>query len=190
MKLRGRAEAPALGAEGAQFPSARGANTEAPHGPLQRLLEDALIEATVRAHQCERKPKPRALARSDALATTTARAGNDLDRRFFARGLRRSDSAISRSFLAAASNGEAEGPRRSPSYWRRGRTISQRPRRQHRSPSRTPPAIVRRRRPPMRHSAVPLRCRIRRKKNRSLRFGVVRIRPSDAPILAHRGHLS
>jgi len=39
VKLRGRAEAPAIGAEGAQFPSARGANTEAPHGPLQRLLD-------------------------------------------------------------------------------------------------------------------------------------------------------
>ena len=39
MKLRGRAEAPAIGAEGAQFLSARGANQEAPHGPLQRLLD-------------------------------------------------------------------------------------------------------------------------------------------------------
>jgi len=44
------------------------------------------------------------------------------------------------------SNGEAEGPHRSPSPWRRERTISQRPRRQHRSASRTPPAIVRCRR--------------------------------------------
>ena len=39
VKLRGRAEAPAIGAEGAQFLSARGANPEAPHGPLQRLLD-------------------------------------------------------------------------------------------------------------------------------------------------------
>jgi len=39
VKLRGRIEAPDHGAEGAQFPSARGANPEAPHGPLQRLLE-------------------------------------------------------------------------------------------------------------------------------------------------------
>lgn len=38
VKLRGRTEEPAIGAEGAQFPSARGANQEAPHGPLQRLL--------------------------------------------------------------------------------------------------------------------------------------------------------
>src|SRR5579871_4104704 len=40
VKLRGRAEAPAIGAEGAQFLSARGDNPEAPHGPLQRLLDD------------------------------------------------------------------------------------------------------------------------------------------------------
>jgi hypothetical protein len=39
VKLSGRAEAPAIGAEGAQFLSARGDNPEAPHGPLQRLLE-------------------------------------------------------------------------------------------------------------------------------------------------------
>src|SRR5580658_6872291 len=38
VKLRGRVEAPAIGAEGAQFLSARGAKPEAHHGPLQRLL--------------------------------------------------------------------------------------------------------------------------------------------------------
>jgi hypothetical protein len=38
VKLRGRPEAP-HGAEGAQFLSARGADPEAHHGPLQRLLE-------------------------------------------------------------------------------------------------------------------------------------------------------
>ena len=43
VKLRGRVEAPAVGAEGAQFLSARGANTEAPHGPLQRLLEGTRV---------------------------------------------------------------------------------------------------------------------------------------------------
>jgi len=42
VKLRGRAEAPALGAEGAQFPSARGAKPQAHHGPLQRLLGNPL----------------------------------------------------------------------------------------------------------------------------------------------------
>ena len=56
VKLRGRAEAPTLGAEGAQFLSARGDNPEAHHGPLQRLLEDAPIEATVRARSFGRKP--------------------------------------------------------------------------------------------------------------------------------------
>src|SRR5580700_7123595 len=38
VKLRGRTEAPALGAEGAQFLSARGDKPTTPHGPLQRLL--------------------------------------------------------------------------------------------------------------------------------------------------------
>ena len=37
VKLRGRAEAP-HGAEGAQFPSARGDNPEAQHGPLQAVV--------------------------------------------------------------------------------------------------------------------------------------------------------
>ena len=40
MKLSGRTEAPD-GAEGAQFPSARGAKLQALHGPLQRLLYGA-----------------------------------------------------------------------------------------------------------------------------------------------------
>ena len=38
VKLRGRVEAPAHGAEGAQSLGARGADPEAHHGPLQRLL--------------------------------------------------------------------------------------------------------------------------------------------------------
>jgi hypothetical protein len=42
VKLRGRIEAPAHGAEGAQSLSARGANPEAHHGPLQRLLGNPL----------------------------------------------------------------------------------------------------------------------------------------------------
>src|ERR1700730_17211345 len=49
--------------------------------------------------------------------------------------------------VSMRSNGEVEGPRRSARR-RRGRTISQRPRRQTRSASRTPPTIVR-----CRHSA-------------------------------------
>jgi hypothetical protein len=48
VKLRGRAEAPALGAEGAQFLSARGAKPEAHHGPLQRLLDGMLGAPMVR----------------------------------------------------------------------------------------------------------------------------------------------
>jgi len=43
------------------------------------------------------------------------------------------------------SNGEVEGPPRSAGRWRRGRTISKRPRRQPQGVSRTPPTIVRRR---------------------------------------------
>jgi hypothetical protein len=39
VKLRGRAEALALGAEGAKFLSARGAKQTTHHGPLQRLLD-------------------------------------------------------------------------------------------------------------------------------------------------------
>jgi hypothetical protein len=45
VKLRGRTEAPALGAEGAQFLSARGAKPQAHHGPLQRLL-DVVLDST------------------------------------------------------------------------------------------------------------------------------------------------
>jgi len=43
VKLRGRARAPASGAEGAQSLSARGANPEALHGPLKRLLAGSSI---------------------------------------------------------------------------------------------------------------------------------------------------
>ena len=50
VKLRGRTEAPALGAEGAQFLGARGAKPQAPHGPLQRWLGDP-NEATPRPKQ-------------------------------------------------------------------------------------------------------------------------------------------
>src|ERR1700752_723310 len=42
VKLRGRTEAPAPGAEGAQFLCARGGKPEASHGPLQRLLGGSL----------------------------------------------------------------------------------------------------------------------------------------------------
>jgi hypothetical protein len=39
VKLRGRAEAPALGAEGAKILGARGARPQAHHGAVQRLFE-------------------------------------------------------------------------------------------------------------------------------------------------------
>ncbi len=47
VKLRGRTEAPALGAEGAQFLSARGAKQEALHGPLQRLLDGIAFNSSM-----------------------------------------------------------------------------------------------------------------------------------------------
>jgi hypothetical protein len=47
VKLRGRTSAP-NGAEGAQSLSARGANPQAHHGPLERLLEGAALN-TLRA---------------------------------------------------------------------------------------------------------------------------------------------
>ena len=49
MKLRGRTEAPD-GAEGAQFLSARGAKPQAPHGPLQRLLD---VNGTSASHSTQ-----------------------------------------------------------------------------------------------------------------------------------------
>jgi hypothetical protein len=57
VKLRGRTEAPALGAEGAQSLSARGANPQARHGPLQRLLEVTVLGGTVHVRPSGRKPK-------------------------------------------------------------------------------------------------------------------------------------
>ena len=55
------------------------------------------------------------------------------------------ERAMTEESNTVPSNGEVEGPHRSAGPQRRGRTISQRPRRQTRSASRTPPAIVRRR---------------------------------------------
>jgi hypothetical protein len=47
VKLRGRTEAP----EGAQSLSARGAKLQAPHGPLQRLLEVSPMVSRVSVQQ-------------------------------------------------------------------------------------------------------------------------------------------
>ena len=84
MKLRGRAEAPAIDAEGAQFPSARGDNPEAHHGPLQRLLEDAPIEATVRARQ--QRCKERRHRGGLTTGLPIARARDCFKRRIFGSG--------------------------------------------------------------------------------------------------------
>src|SRR5579862_3802863 len=67
VKLRGRAEAPALGAEGAQFLSARGAKQEAHHGPLQRLLDRSrtLSPMAAQAREIARLPA-RAARKIDA----------------------------------------------------------------------------------------------------------------------------
>ena len=67
VKLRGRTEAPALDAEGAQFLSARGANQEAPHGPLgrdvrrQHRLGDRHLQApptSFASHVCHPSNEP------------------------------------------------------------------------------------------------------------------------------------
>src|SRR5882762_5312512 len=57
VKLRGRTTTPDERRGRTLSPGARGAKPQAPHGPLQRLLEDAFIEAAVRARNPERKPK-------------------------------------------------------------------------------------------------------------------------------------
>src|SRR6266853_4820977 len=56
-KLRGRTTTPDERRGRTLPPGARGAKPQAPHGPLQRLLEDAFIEAAVRARTPEPKPK-------------------------------------------------------------------------------------------------------------------------------------
>ena len=60
MKLRGRASAPDWSRGCTLSSSTRGDTTEL-HGPLQRLLEDAFIEATVRARSLTRKPAVRGI---------------------------------------------------------------------------------------------------------------------------------
>ncbi len=57
VKLRGRAQAPDSRRGRTLSPGARGAKQTTRHGPLERLLEDAFIEAAVRARTPEPKPK-------------------------------------------------------------------------------------------------------------------------------------
>jgi len=63
VKLRGRTEAPDDGAEGAQFPSARGAKQEALHVPLQRSLDAMSHLSPTRLRRGEFPAEPR-MARS------------------------------------------------------------------------------------------------------------------------------
>ena len=67
MKLSGRPEARPVRREHTISPSARGAQIEDFHGPLQRLLEDALIGATVRARLRCSKPRRHSLPLSAPL---------------------------------------------------------------------------------------------------------------------------
>jgi hypothetical protein len=69
---------------------------------------------------------------SAAIGTRTSNATNASGR----------SSQVEYHGVVMAANGEVEGPHRS-ACWRRGRTISPRPRRQPRSASQTPPTIVR-----------------------------------------------
>jgi hypothetical protein len=85
VKLRGRPEAP-HGTEGAQSLGARGAKPEAPHGPLQRLLEDAFIEATVRARRNRRNNRRQGAASSDRIPDCRRAHKGCVKRRVFGSG--------------------------------------------------------------------------------------------------------
>jgi len=85
VKLRGRATTPES-AEGAQFLGARGANPEAHHGPLQRLLEDAFIEATVRARRTQCNERRQGVASSDRIAGCQRAHKECVKRRVFGSG--------------------------------------------------------------------------------------------------------
>src|SRR5205807_8008027 len=72
VKLNGRAEAPDGRRGRTLSSSARGAQPPALHGPFQRLLEDALIQPTVRARFPQRKPCPRLQGTSALTAAASA----------------------------------------------------------------------------------------------------------------------
>ena len=114
------------------------------HGsePLEssRASPPALVRGRVHRSHIARARRPASADRSQE--SLAARASAPADRRVLALALQ-SHRCLSIGVLGASSNGEAEGPRRSPSPWRRGRKISSRPRRQPGSASRTPPTIVR-----------------------------------------------
>jgi hypothetical protein len=103
--------------------------------PIEATQADATPSAAAR-HRC---------ASSQHLALRLSRTSRWRPRAAATKGLRCIEVLSSSSVRPpnSPSNGEVEGPHRS-AQWRRGRTISQRPRRQPRSASRTPPTIVRR----------------------------------------------
>ena len=75
VKLNGRAEAPDRRRGRTLSSSARGAQPPTHHGPFERLLEDALIQLTVRARFTRCKPFPRAQRKLQPL-TAAASATN------------------------------------------------------------------------------------------------------------------
>src|SRR6059058_5699619 len=163
VKLDGRAEAPDSRRGRTLSSSARGAQPPAHHGPFQRWLEDAptsllCARGIFSANQnwpTQRTPiaqrrhsRDKAQPPAPALPGGLSGCPRARKRKRSAKGLGLCASnpiSPSRRILAASSNGEVEGPRRS-APWRRGRTISQRPRRQAAGASQPPPTIVRGRR--------------------------------------------
>jgi hypothetical protein len=163
VKLRGRTEAPARRRGRTLSFSARGAKQITPHGPLQRLLDGHLWKE----HDCSDKtpntnpetygyPKPYGLlvTREIRRPGTSTSPRQNLSKKYAVDSEANHDKPDQQANCAIgahrwSSNGEVEGPHRSARSWRRGRTISQRPRRQPRSVSRTPPTIVRSHGPPM-----------------------------------------
>ena len=114
--------------------------TSPPARTLQRLLEGAPIEGTVRArtpkhNRATRTPPPKCTA-SVARARTRKQKTKGL-------GLGSSIScSLCRSILGATSNGEVEGPRAGARLEPRVHTVLPHPRRHYRT-SRHPPTIVR-----------------------------------------------
>ena len=162
MKLRGRTEAPP-DAEGAQFLSARGAKPQAPHGPLQRLLDGnrltviakpprPALSRTMGRIEFRRKSFRR---REPATQTLTMRGNRQPGslgsprRPRVPRSASRAADAWHRSRRVARvsvwlpSNGEVEGPHGHAGLAPRAHTVPRRPRRQTDHASRTPPTIVR-----------------------------------------------
>jgi hypothetical protein len=100
-----------------------------------QLTGMAARKTAAHTYVIQRTPRMRLSPEPSMSTTNAARSTATRSRRRFSRTSR---------ILTVTPNGEVEGPHRSPGPWRRGRTISQRPRRQADNASRTPPTIVRR----------------------------------------------